>query len=103
MEIKMTSTDRTVELDGVLVRVWDGWTGGGIRCWVFVHRVAAGLSGDTTEFERELVEKPTPMRVAGDAVLSSELLLLREAVARRIDEDWLSRARSVLREYGLLP
>lgn len=103
MDIKISSTDRIVDFDGVKCRVWDGWTGGGVKCWVFVHSVAAGLHGDCAELDKELTEMTVPRCVDGAGIAGPELELVREAVARRIDEDWLRRARSVLRENGLMP
>jgi hypothetical protein len=46
----------------VPVRLWEGITEDGVRCKVFVHRVAVHESQDSSRFERELAEQMPPGR-----------------------------------------
>lgn len=62
MKINITNTDQLAELDGVLVRVWEGVTESGIPCQVFVHRIGVELDQDHAQFEKELQEQPEPMQ-----------------------------------------
>ena len=63
MNITITSTEQLTHLDGVPVRVWNGVTEKGVRCKVFVHRIAVHESEDVSDFERELKEQLAPGRV----------------------------------------
>lgn len=72
VKIRILSTDEITELDGVPVRVWQGVTEQGARCFVFVHRIAVCTDEDATEFDRQLSQtlrpgQTVPLRV----VLSS--------------------------------
>ncbi len=60
MKIKMTSTDKKTEIDGVEVRLWEGRTESGVKCKVFVHTIAADSGDDSSQFDLELKEKLPP-------------------------------------------
>lgn len=62
MQIVIVSTDQITKIDGVEVRAWEGMTERGIRCWVFIHRVAVHSEDDNSQFERELSETLPPAR-----------------------------------------
>jgi hypothetical protein len=47
-----------VDLNGVLTRVWNGITDGGVQAFVFVHRIAVRNTEDAAVFERELIAMP---------------------------------------------
>jgi hypothetical protein len=57
MKITIESTPQIVEINGGLVRVWDGVTESGRKCYVFVHTIAVHESEDATEFDREVEEQ----------------------------------------------
>jgi hypothetical protein len=63
MVIKMESTDKITTIDGVPVRLWEGYTGKGTKCKVFVHRIAVHNDEDSSQFEEELRETISPGRV----------------------------------------
>jgi len=63
MKITMEATEKITRLEGVPVRLWEGVTESGIKCQVFVHRIAVHLDQDPTEFERELKEQMPPGQV----------------------------------------
>jgi hypothetical protein len=69
MKITIESTATCTTLDGVRVRVWEGVTEKGVRCHVFVHRVAVRDDLDTKQFERELAELLPPADVPLGKVL----------------------------------
>lgn len=56
MTITITSTTRTVHVNNVEARVWEGETESGIPVVVMVTRIAVPPGQDVTQFERELVE-----------------------------------------------
>lgn len=60
MKITMTATEKLTEIDGVPVRLWEGITGQGVKCKVFVNRIAVHKDEDNIQFENELVEKGVP-------------------------------------------
>ena len=62
MLITITSTDQLVTMDGVPCRVWEGITGDGTACKVFVHRLAVLDTEDTARFDAELREQLPPGR-----------------------------------------
>jgi hypothetical protein len=62
MEIMIESTDQLTMIDGVAVRYWEGVTANGVRCKVFVHRIAVLKSEDYEQFDRELKELLPPGR-----------------------------------------
>ena len=63
LEIQITATDQITELDGVPCRVWSGVTARGVRCTLFVHRLAVHPDEDTAQFDAELREQLPPGRV----------------------------------------
>ena len=67
MRITIESTEKLTDYDGVQVRVWEGVTEGGAKCFVFVRALAVHQSQDAAEFERELKRdlppgRPIPLR-----------------------------------------
>lgn len=62
MQIAIESTDQLTTMDGVPVRVWDGVTAGGVKCKVFVHRIAVHKDADASQFDQELQEQLAPGR-----------------------------------------
>jgi hypothetical protein len=51
MKITIESTDVMTRLDGVPVRLWESVTEQGVRCKVFVHRIAVHNEADATQFD----------------------------------------------------
>lgn len=60
MKLTIKSTGITTRIDDVPVRLWDGVTPQGVRCKVFVHRVAVDERDDCVQFDRELREQLVP-------------------------------------------
>jgi hypothetical protein len=54
LRVVMTPTGQLTDIDGVPVRMWQGRTDRGVRCLVFVHRVAVDDASDCSEFDSEL-------------------------------------------------
>jgi hypothetical protein len=75
VKIQITSTNKYAELDGVLVRLWEGITEGGARCLVYVHRIAVAEGQDQEEFDRELEEKLAPHQTTHAAVISLKQII----------------------------
>lgn len=62
MKITIESTEKLTSLGRIPVRLWEGVTEGGIRCKVFVHRIAVHMNNDASQFEIELKEQLQPGR-----------------------------------------
>ena len=60
MKITIESTTRTVDVNGVPARVWEGQTESGIPVAVMVTRIAVPPGHDVAQFERELIECAPP-------------------------------------------
>lgn len=60
MKLTIKSTNVTTRIDNVPVRMWEGVTPAGVRCKVFVHRIAVHANEDTVEFDRQLREQLEP-------------------------------------------
>ena len=60
LTMQMTATETIALIGGVECRQWMGVTPDGIKCHVFVHRIAVHRDEDTQAFERELLEKMPP-------------------------------------------
>jgi hypothetical protein len=58
----ISSTEVLTTMDGVPVRVWEGVTEKGVKCHVFVHRLAVHKDEDASQFEAELAEQLAPGR-----------------------------------------
>lgn len=54
------STDKIVELDGVPARVWEAVTEHGVKCHLYVTRIAVHKDQDNSQFEAELQETHQP-------------------------------------------
>ena len=62
MKISIEATDKLTQIDGVPIRLWEGVTEGGVKCKVFVHRIAVHKAEDCLQFEQEFVECMPPGR-----------------------------------------
>ena len=60
MEIKITSTEKITLVGNVSVRVWEGVSESGVKCFVFVHRIAVREEADTAQFDKDLAEQLPP-------------------------------------------
>jgi hypothetical protein len=60
MTITISSTTKTVELNGVPARVWEGETESGIKCHALITRIGVARDLDASQFETELKEQRTP-------------------------------------------
>lgn len=60
MKITIESTEKLTDLGGVRVRLWEGVTEAGSKCYVFVHRIAVHRDQDAEQFDRELKEQMPP-------------------------------------------
>lgn len=64
MKLQAESTTKTVSLfvNGVAVpaRIWEAVTERGVRCHLYVIRVAVARDQDATQFEEELLEQKVP-------------------------------------------
>jgi hypothetical protein len=62
VRIEISSTNLITALDGVPVRVWEGTTERGVKCKVFVHRLAVANNENQAQFDQELTEQFEPGR-----------------------------------------
>jgi len=60
MKLLIVATETITEIDGVPVRLWKGATEHGVRCLVFVHRIAVHNEYDSSQFHAELHEQMPP-------------------------------------------
>jgi hypothetical protein len=62
MTITIESTPHitTDPIEGKPCRVWNGVTGGGTECILFVRLIAVSKDQDARQFERELLEQMPP-------------------------------------------
>jgi hypothetical protein len=60
MKIEIESTTKTVTLNGIPARIWEGKTASGIPIHCYVTRIAIAKDADASEFERELQEHKSP-------------------------------------------
>jgi hypothetical protein len=60
VKVKLESTTKMVVCDGLYTRVWEGKTESGIEVHAFIVRLAAPLSANQAEFEKELQECRAP-------------------------------------------
>jgi hypothetical protein len=61
MKITIENTDKTVTLNGIPARIWEGETASGIKVHCFITRIAIDKSETRAgEFERELRETKAP-------------------------------------------
>lgn len=60
MNVKLHSTTKIVEINGVPARVWEGVTEGGVECHAYITRIAVDKKDDASEFEKELQEHTPP-------------------------------------------
>lgn len=73
MQITIESTSKTVTLDGVPARIWEGTTERGTRVVAFVTRLTP-MDDDPAEFERDL-ERVRPPSADVQAFIPSRLIL----------------------------
>lgn len=74
MEIILRATDMVTTVDGVPVRLWEGTTGRGIACKVYVARIAVHEAVDATEFESELRTMPPHREVTFGQTLDMRMI-----------------------------
>lgn len=60
MKLTIESTPQLTEIDGVPVRHWEGTSEEGVKCHVFIHRIAVGNEKPCEQFETELREMGQP-------------------------------------------
>jgi hypothetical protein len=60
MKLTITPTAEITVIGGVPCRVWEGVTEAGVRCKLFIHRLAVAADQDDAEFQRELLEQLPP-------------------------------------------
>lgn len=60
MNVKLHSTTKIVEINGVPARVWEGITEGGIECHAYITRIAVHKDDDASEFQKDLQEHKAP-------------------------------------------
>jgi hypothetical protein len=60
MKVTIESTTKTVTLNGVPARLWEGATDSGIPVVAFVSRIAVPEGQPTEQFEKELKEQKQP-------------------------------------------
>jgi hypothetical protein len=63
MELLITSTDMLTLLEGLPCRVWEGTTDAGLKCLVFIYRIAMHPDADSRAFDAALTEQLPPGRV----------------------------------------
>lgn len=64
MQIAIQATEHLTDIEGVPVRLWHGTTKAGVKCLVFVHRIAVHESENAEEFARTLQEQmPAPVAI----------------------------------------
>jgi hypothetical protein len=60
MRIVIESTTKTVTLNGVPARIWEGKTDSGIPCHAYITRIAVDREEDSREFDADLQEHRPP-------------------------------------------
>jgi hypothetical protein len=62
MKIRIESTSKIVQLNGVPARIWEGHTERGIPVHCYITRIAVAKDQDASQLEAELQEhrKPSP-------------------------------------------
>ena len=60
MRITAESTEKIVAFNGVPARIWEAVTENGIRCHLYVTRIAVSEGEDCSEFDQELQEHKPP-------------------------------------------
>lgn len=60
MKVTLQNTTKVVTFNGVMTRVWEGVTEGGIPCHAFVAIIAVENTVDTAAFDRELLQQRPP-------------------------------------------
>jgi hypothetical protein len=73
MKMTIESTTKTVDLDGVTCRIWEGRSERGVRVIAHVTHIMVHKDDDQTEFEAELQEHRTPSAAAEAIPLRSIL------------------------------
>lgn len=73
MKLTIESTSKTVELNGVPARVWEGHTDSGVPVHCYVTRVAVEHGERMAEFEAELQHHRPPSATV--AAIPNRLLL----------------------------
>lgn len=69
MKIRIESTSKIVELNGVPARIWEGHTERGVPVHCYVTRIAVARNQDASQFEAELQEHRIPSPEIADIPL----------------------------------
>jgi hypothetical protein len=75
MKILIEATDTITDVDGVPVRLWEGWTENGIPCAVLVHRIVTLDSGEAAKCFADLQDQKPPANSPSLAIALSEMFL----------------------------
>lgn len=68
MRIIIESTTKTVEVNGVPARIWEGYTASGIAVHCYVTRIAVHVDDNQRQFEAELQSHRPPRNADIDAI-----------------------------------
>lgn len=68
MRIRIDSTTKVVEVDGVPARIWEGHTESGIPIHCMITRIAVNRGEDQGQFEAELEAHRPPRNPDIDAI-----------------------------------
>ncbi|HMG43951.1 MAG TPA: hypothetical protein VK611_21640 [Acidimicrobiales bacterium] len=60
MRIRIESTTKVVEVNGVPARIWEGHTESGIPIHCMITRIAVDVAEDQAQFEEELAQCRPP-------------------------------------------
>jgi hypothetical protein len=60
MKLTIENTTKTVELNGIPARIWEGHTESGIAVHCYITRVSVRNDSDCSQFEKELQEQRKP-------------------------------------------
>jgi len=60
MKVTATSTTKIVSLNGIPARIWEAVTERGVKCHLYVARVAVAEGEDQSAFKAELEEQAKP-------------------------------------------
>jgi len=63
MKIEISSTEILTTIDGMRLRLWEGVTNHGVKCKVFVHKIAVHKDDDASEFKMELDAGDMPFQL----------------------------------------
>ncbi|HJW59784.1 MAG TPA: hypothetical protein VJ931_09150 [Actinomycetota bacterium] len=73
--MRLESTTKVVEVNGVPARVWEGETDSGIPVAALITRIAVDREEDTSQFDAELAECRPPVSAAAVEAWPMRLVL----------------------------